>query len=194
MVKSKIINSFFTNDLIKLTEKYTNLDPDTIIKIENLFLNLSNQDLKVDLYSDFNRVMEIVKHFGESINEPIISIYMYINKNNKAIDINKAEEIYEIVNTKGFYNNDDFIIYSKLENIQEYVKDNIYDILSNSYEMDRIFDKDTIIDYLIDGKDLNDIGKELIENESEYTDILDINPELIYSNNNITYYYATLNI
>ena len=45
--------------------------------------------------------------------------------------------------------------------------------------MDRTFDKDTIIDYLIDGKSIDDIGMELLENESEYADILDISPELI---------------
>lgn len=192
---SKIINKFFTNELSKVTEKYNNLDADKIRKIEELMNNVSDIELKEQLYSDFNKVMELVKQLGDDFEESVLNIYVFLNKNDEYIDIEKAKEIYEEVNYKGYYTDDDIIIYSRLEDIREYVKDNIHDILCNSYEIDRIFDKDTIIDYLIDGKSIDDIGRELLDNESEYAEILDITPELICTDkNNDKYYYAKLAI
>lgn len=192
---SQIINKFFTNELSKITEKYNKLDSDKINKIEVLMNKISDEDFKQELYSDFDEVIKLVNELDEDLEEAVLNIYVFMNKNDEYIDIEKAKKIYEEVNYNGYYTDEDIIIYSRLEDIREYVKDNIHDILSNSYEVDRIFDKDTIIDYLIDGKSIEDIGRELLENESEYEEILDITPELICTDkNNDKYYYAKLAI
>ena len=192
---SKIINKFFTNELIKITEKYNKLDSDKISKIEVLMNKISDEDFKQELYSNFDEVIKLVHELDEDLEDAVLNIYVFMNKNDEYIDIEKAKKIYEEVNYNGYYTDEYIIIYSRLEDIREYVKDNIHDILSNSYEVDRIFDKDTIIDYLIDGKSIDDIGRELLDNESEYAEILDITPELICSDkNNDKYYYAKLAI
>lgn len=192
---SQIINKFFTNELSKITEKYNKLDSDKINKIEVLMNKISDEYFKQELYSDFDEVIKLVNKIDEDLEETVLNIYVFMNKNDEYIDIEKAKKIYEEVNYNGYYTDEDIIIYSRLEDIREYVKDNIHDILSNSYEVDRIFDKDTIIDYLIDGKSIDDIGRELLDNESEYADILDISPELICTDkNNDKYYYAKLAI
>lgn len=192
---SQIINKFFTNELSKITEKYSKLDSDKINKIEELMNKISDEYFKQELYSDFDEVIKLVNKIDEDLEEAVLNIYVFMNKNDEYIDIEKAKKIYEEVNYNGYYTDEDIIIYSRLEDIREYVKDNIHDILSNSYEVDRIFDKDTIIDYLIDGKSIDDISRELLDNESEYADILDISPELICTDkNNDKYYYAKLAI
>ena len=192
---SQIINKFFTNELSKITEKYNKLDSDKINKIEALMNKISDEDFKQELYSDFDEVIKLVNELDEDLEEAVLNIYVFMNKNDEYIDIEKAKKIYEEVNYNDYYTDGDIIIYSRLEDIREYVKDNIHDILSNSYEVDRIFDKDTIIDYLIDGKSIDDIGRDLLENESEYAEILDITPELICTDkNNDKYYYAKLAI
>ncbi|CAI3543068.1 MAG: hypothetical protein ACLUC0_06170 [Clostridium neonatale] len=192
---SQIINKFFTNELSKITEKYNKLDSDKINKIEVLMNKISDEDFKQELYSDFDEVIKLVNELDEDLEEAVLNIYVFMNKNDEYIDIEKAKKIYEEVNYNDYYTDGDIIIYSRLEDIREYVKDNIHDILSNSYEVDRIFDKDTIIDYLIDGKSIDDIGRDLLENESEYAEILDITPELICTDkNNDKYYYAKLAI
>lgn len=192
---SQIINKFFTNELSKITEKYSKLDSDKINKIEELMNKISDEYFKQELYSDFDEVIKLVNKIDEDLKETVLNIYVFMNKNDEYIDIEKAKKIYEEVNYNGYYTDRDIIIYSRLEDIREYVKENIHDILSNSYEVDRIFDKDTIIDYLIDGKSIDDIGRELLDNESEYANILDISPELICTDkNNDKYYYAKLSI
>ena len=192
---SQIINKFFTNELSKITEKYSKLDSDKINKIEELMNKISDEYFKQELYSDFDEVIKLVNKIDEDLEEAVLNIYVFMNKNDEYIDIEKAKKIYEEVNYNDYYTDGDIIIYSRLEDIREYVKDNIHDILSNSYEVDRIFDKDTIIDYLIDGKSIDDIGRDLLENESEYAEILDITPELICTDkNNDKYYYAKLAI
>ncbi|MDU4480353.1 hypothetical protein, partial [Clostridium sp.] len=160
---SKIINKFFTNELIKITEKYNKLDSDKISKIEVLMNKISDEDFKQELYSNFDEVIKLVHELDEDLEDAVLNIYVFMNKNDEYIDIEKAKKIYEEVNYNGYYTDEYIIIYSRLEDIREYVKDNIHDILSNSYEVDRIFDKDTIIDYLIDGKSIDDIGRELLD-------------------------------
>ena len=156
---------------------------------------ISDEDFKQELYSNFDEVIKLVHELDEDLEDAVLNIYVFMNKNDEYIDIEKAKKIYEEVNYNGYYTDEYIIIYSRLEDIREYVKDNIHDILSNSYEVDRIFDKDTIIDYLIDGKSIDDIGRELLDNESEYADILDISPELICTDkNNDKYYYSKLAI
>lgn len=192
---SQIINKFFTNELSKITEKYNKLDSDKINKIEVLMNKISDEDFKQELYSDFDEVIKLVNELDEDLEEAVLNIYVFMNKNDEYIDIEKAKKIYEEVNYNDYYTDGDIIIYSRLEDIREYVKDNIHDILTNSYEVNRIFDKDTIIDYLIDGKSIDDIGRDLLENESEYAEILDIKPEIICTDkNNDKYYYAKLAI
>ena len=156
---SQIINKFFTNELSKITEKYSKLDSDKINKIEELMNKISDEDFKQELYSNFDEVIKLVHELDEDLEDAVLNIYVFMNKNDEYIDIEKAKKIYEEVNYNGYYTDEDIIIYSRLEDIREYVKDNIHDILSNSYEVDRIFDKDTIIDYLIDGKSIDDMRK-----------------------------------
>ena len=192
---SEIINKFFTNELSKITEKYNKLDCDKVSKIENLMSKISDEELKQELYFDLDKALKLVNELGEDFEEEVLNIYVFMNENDEFIDAKKATEIYEEVNYNGYYTDQDIIIYSRLEDIEQYVKENIHDIMSNSYEVDRIFDKDTLIDYLIDGKSIEDIEKDLIENDGEYADILDISPELICTDkNNNNYFYAKLNI
>lgn len=195
MKNSKIINKFFTNELSSITEKYNKLDDKTIQKIEEVMNKIYDEDFKQKLYSDFDEVMRMINEMEDDFEEAILNIYVFINRKNEFINVSKAREIYEQVNCNGYYTDGDIIIYSRLQDIEEYVKENIHDIMSNSYEVDRLFDKETLIDYLIDGKGVEDIEKDMVENYDEYTSILDITPEIIYSdeNNNI-YYYAQLEI
>ena len=195
MKNSKIINKFFTNELSSITEKYNKLDDKTIQKIEEVMNKIYDEDFKQKLYSDFDEVMRMINEMEDDFEETILNIYVFINRKNEFINVSKAREIYEQVNYNGYYSDGDIIIYSRLQDLEEYVKENIHDIMSNSYEVDRLFDKETLIDYLIDGKGVEDIEKDMIENYDEYTSILDITPEVIYSddNNNI-YYYAELEI
>ena len=196
MIKnSEIINKFFTNELSGIAEKYNKLDDKTIQKIEKFMNKIYDDDFKQKLYSDFDEVMRMTNEIEDDLEEVILNIYVFINRKNEFISISKARKIYEQVNYSGYYSDGDIIVYSRLQDIEGYIKENIHDIMSNFYEVDRLFDKDTLIDYLIDGKSIEDIEKDMIENYDEYTSILDITPEVICSDEkNNVYYYAQLQI
>lgn len=196
MIKnSEIINKFFTNELSGIAEKYNKLDDKTIQRIEKFMNKIYDDDFKQKLYSDFDEVMKMTNEIEDDLEEAILNIYVFINRKNEFIDISKARKIYEQVNYSGYYSDGDIIVYSRLQDIEEYIKENIHDIMSNSYEVNRLFDKDTLIDYLIDGKSIEDIEKDMIENYDEYTSILDITPEVICSDEkNNVYYYAQFQI
>lgn len=85
-------------------------------------------------------------------------------------------------------------MYSKLKDLREYVSDEIDEILGSSYHIDRLFDKDTIIDYFLEGTSIEEIAREMIDNYDEYEEVLDIEPEIMFeSKYGQTYYYAYVN-
>ena len=85
-------------------------------------------------------------------------------------------------------------MYSKLKDLREYVSDEIDEILSSSYQIDRLFDKETIIDYFLEGTSIEEIAREMIDNYDEYEEVLDIEPEVMFqSKHGQVYYYAYIN-
>ncbi len=57
-----------------------------------------------------------------------------------------------------------------------------------------MFDKDTIIDYFLEGTSIGEIAREMVNNCDEYEDILNIEPEIMFeAENGQEYYYAYIN-
>ena len=48
------------------------------------------------------------------------------------------------------------------------MSDEIDGILSSPYEIDRLFDKDTIIDYFLEGVTIEAVAREIVNNYDEY--------------------------
>lgn len=66
--------------------------------------------------------------------------------------------------------------------------------MSCSYEVDRLFDKDTIIDYFVEGTSLEEVAKEMLDNYNEYKEVLNIYPEVMFeAESGQEYYYAYIN-
>lgn len=172
--KSKILNVFFMKDLTKLIEKYNNMDKDIVEKLEALVAKVDDNEIKETLMNDLDVTLVLVDELGEEVDDDVIKLYFFIKNHIKEINIIEAKAIYEEIAFRGYSKLDDIIMYSKLKDLREYVSDEIDEILGSSYHIDRLFDKDTIIDYFLEGTSIEEIAREMIDNYDEYEEVLDI--------------------
>ncbi|MDB2107884.1 hypothetical protein [Clostridium paraputrificum] len=192
--KSNILNVFFMKDLTKLIEKYNNIDKDIVQKLEDLVAKVDDNEIKETLMNDLDATLVLVDELGEEVEDDVIKLYFFIKNHIKEINIIEAKTIYEEITFRGYSKLDDIIMYSKLKDLREYVSDEIDEILSSSYQLDRLFDKDTIIDYFLEGTSIEEIAREMIDNYDEYEEVLDIESEIMFeSKYGQTYYYAYVN-
>lgn len=192
--KSKILNEFFMKDLTKLIEKYNKMDESVVEKLEALVAKVDDNEIKETLMKDLDTTLALVDELGEEVDEDVVQLYFFIRNNIKEINIIEAKAIYEEIAFRGYSTIDDIIMYSKLKDLREYVSDEIDEILSSSYQLDRLFDKDTIIDYFLEGTSIEEIAREMIDNYDEYEEVLDIESEIMFeSKYGQTYYYAYVN-
>ena len=192
--KSNILNVFFMKDLTKLIEKYNNIDKDIVQKLEDLVAKVDDNEIKETLMNDLDTTLVLVDELGEEVEDDVIKLYFFIKNHIKEINIIEAKTIYEEITFRGYSKLDDIIMYSKLKDLREYVSDEIDEILGSSYHIDRLFDKDTIIDYFLEGTSIEEIAREMIDNYDEYEEVLDIEPEIMFeSKYGQTYYYAYVN-
>ena len=189
--KSKILNTFFMKDLTKLIEKYNNMDEDIVEKLEALVAKVDDNEIKETLMNNLDVTLALVDELGEEVDDDVIKLYFFIKNNIKEINIIEAKAIYEEIVFRGYSKLDDIIMYSKLKDLREYVSDEIDEILGSSYHIDRLFDKDTIIDYFLEGTSIEEIAREMIDNYDEYEEVLDIESEIMFeSKYGESYYYA----
>lgn len=192
--ESKILNVFFMKDLTKLIEKYNNMDKDIVEKLEALVAKVDDNEIKETLMNDLDVTLVLVDELGEEVDDDVIKLYFFIKNHIKEINIIEAKAIYEEIAFRGYSKLDDIIMYSKLKDLREYVSDEIDEILGSSYHIDRLFDKDTIIDYFLEGTSIEEIAREMIDNYDEYEEVLDIESEIMFeSKYGQTYYYAYVN-
>ena len=192
--KSKILNVFFMKDLTKLIEKYNNMDKDIVEKLETLVAKVDDNDIKETLMNDLDVTLVLVDELGEEVDDDVIKLYFFIKNHIKEINIIEAKAIYEEIALRGYSKFNDSIMYSKLKDLREYVSDEIDEILGLSYQIDRLFDNDTIIDYFLEGTSIEEIAREMIDNYDEYEEVLDIEPEIMFeSKYGQIYYYVYVN-
>lgn len=161
-------------DLTKLIEKYNNMDKDIVEKLEDLVAKVDDNEIKETLMNDLDATLVLVDELGEEVEDDVIKLYFFINNHIKEINIIEAKAIYEEIAFRGYSKLDDIIMYSKLKDLREYVSDEIDEILGSSYHIDRLFDKDTIIDYFLEGTSIEEITREMVDNYDEYEEVLDI--------------------
>lgn len=192
--ESKILSKFFMKDLTKLIEKYNNINKETIEKLELLVERVDNKEIKSILMSNLDITINLIDELGDEIDSNVIQLYFFIKNNIKEINIIEVKSIYEEIEYRGYSKFDDIIMYSKLQDLREYVSEEIDGILSSPYEIDRLFDKDTIIDYFLEGVTIEEVAREIVNNYDEYEEVLGIETEVMFtSEDGHEYYYAHIN-
>ena len=191
--KSEVINKLFFKELQDLIHKYNNMETRTIQIIESIYLDMKDSNLKEYLLSDKNKLEEVIQYYNTNeidINE--ITFFAWCNWHIEEMSIRACEAYYMDLWENGYTEVDEYLIYSNSKDLKDYTRDKLDDMLDSNYEIDRLFDKEQIIDFWLEGISKDELIDEMINN-TEIEDILDIDSDYCFTfNDDKEYVYASI--
>lgn len=180
--KSEIINKLFFRELQHLMNKYNSMNEDTITAIESVIDGVVDQDLQQYLIDTPYKLNEIVDKMNKDdrVETDAISFFTWYNQAITDIGIedaiNKLEELQEYKYLKI----DEYLIHGDDKDMMQYAKEELDDMLDMEYHVDRLLDKDIIIDMWINGTTKEEIIEEIVDN-SEVEEILELNSQYAFT-------------
>ena len=191
--KSEVINKLFFKELQELIHKFNNMDTRTIQIIESIYLDMKDSNLKEYLLSEKDKLEEVVQYYNSNeidINE--ITFFAWCNWHIEEMSIRACDSYYMDLWENGYTEIDEYLIYSNSRDLKDYIRDKLDDMLESSYDIDRLFDKDQIIDFWLEGTSKNELIDEMIYS-TEIEDILHINPDYCFTfSDDKEYVYANI--
>lgn len=139
------IKKCFLKELEHLVSKYTpfsNYTDETVkaaISILEKVGDTSIDDLGVDYLLE---VLEMLKQY----NQEMVEYYIWHNKNlTKNISLEEAKEQIEEINSNGFIMLEEYVVYINEDN-KQMKRELAEKMLTDTYQIDRLFDKEELID------------------------------------------------
>ncbi|WP_288480993.1 hypothetical protein [uncultured Clostridium sp.] len=193
--KSEIINKLFFNELKILIDKYNNMDSKLIKIIETIFERIGNEDLLDYILKNNNKLLEIISvyKFEHGIDIDKIRLFIWVNMSIGDIAIEDTNEYYHKLMNNNYVEINEYIIYRNQESLREYARSELATMLDSEYHIDRLFDKEMIIDMWINDTSKEELIEEIVQN-NDIEEILELQSEYAFTlNNNTDYIYSEIN-
>lgn len=187
---SEILNKLFFTELQMLIEKYNKIDEDTKKNIENIVDNLKDEELQVYLMSNPNKLLEILQQTDE-VDEDVVTFFVWYNLEIKPISIHKAKECVEELKSKKYIEIEEYLIYQDERYLKEYAIELLEDRLDQEYYVDKLFEKETIIEMWINRTTKDEMIDEIVDSVN-LEETLELYPQEAFSIGGIQYKYAEL--
>lgn len=180
--KSEIINKLFLDELKELVNKYNNIDDETITVIERINNEIEDKYIKQYILKESNKIDEIVTEYKNTNNLDIdkIIFFAWYNLNIEEISIKNISNYYNELISQKYTDNDNYLIYKNKNDLREYARDELDYMLDMEIHIDRLFDKDLIIDFWINNTTKEELLEEIMLND-DVEDILDLSPEYAFT-------------
>lgn len=121
-----------------------------------------------------------------------MELFLWLNKNVNEIKLEDVITYYEELKEAGYVRIKDILIYKEGVSLKQFTEDSLDEILDNENQVDKLFDKDDIIEMWIEGTTKEEVKRDLISTEN-YILLLAINPKIVYKSvNGDTIMYAEL--
>lgn len=192
-IKNDILNRLFLKEFQALVRKYNEMDNSTQETIESIINNIDDEELSEYLLNNPSKLDEVVSVIKDkSIDMNTIKFFIWYNCEIKDMSIENAISKYEILDTNGYMEIEEYLIYRDDRVLNEYAKEALVNMLDDEIIVDRLFDKDMIIDFWINKIDKYEVIDEIIQN-NDIEEVLDINPEYAFKvSNEIEYKYSII--
>ena len=178
--KSEIINKLFFDELKELVDKYNNIDDETITVIERIDNEIEDKYIKEYILKDSNKLDEIIAEYKNNLDIDKIIFFAWYNLNIEEISIDKISNYYNELISQKYTENDNYLIYKSKDDLKEYTRNELDYMLSTDFHIDRLFDKDTIIDFWLNNTTKEELIKEMMLDD-DVEDILDLSPEYAFT-------------
>lgn len=187
---SDILNKLFFRELQMLIEKYNKIDENDRERIESIITNLKDEDLQSYLMRNINKLLDILTCTDE-INEDVITFFVWYNFKVNEITVGIARECIEELKENKYLEIGEYIIYQDERFLKEYARELLEDRLDQSYYVDKIFEKETIVDMWIDGITKEQMIEEIVDS-NDLEEVLELYPQYAFSINGVDYKYSQI--
>ena len=187
---SDILNKLFFRELQMLIEKYNKIDENDRERIESIITNLKDEDLQSYLMRNIDKLLDILICTDE-INEDVITFFVWYNFKVNEITVGIARECIEELKENKYLEIGEYIIYQDERFLKEYARELLEDRLDQSYYVDKIFEKETIVDMWIDGITKEQMIEEIVDS-NDLEEVLELYPQYAFSINGVDYKYSQI--
>ena len=187
--KCEIINKLFFNELRELIDKYNNIDKETIIVIERIDNEIEDKYIKEYILKESHKLNEIVIEYKNTNNLDIdkIIFYAWYSINIEEISLKNISNYYNELISQKYTENDNYLIYTNQNDLREYARNELDYMLDMEYHLDRLLDKEMIIDIWLNNTTKEELLEEIMLND-DVEDILDLSPDYAFTLTNGTKY------
>ena len=187
---SDILNKLFFRELQMLIEKYNKIDENDRERIESIITNLKDEDLQSYLMRNIDKLLDVLICTDE-INEDVITFFVWYNFKVNEITVGIARECIEELKENKYLEIGEYIIYQDERFLKEYARELLEDRLDQSYYVDKIFEKETIVDMWIDGITKEQMIEEIVDS-NDLEEVLELYPQYAFSINGVDYKYSQI--
>ena len=187
---NETLNKIFQKELFKLINKFNTMSDENKELLETLYNKLGDNEW----FDDLEEALSIAKEIKAlDITKDELKLYLYINRGlNYNITMNEARMYYEELKEYDYILiKDEYLIYRKNGNLDEFVKDKLSEMLEDEEQVDRLLSKEDLIEYFINESSKREIISELASN-LDIEEIFDICEETTLELDGIRYSGVTI--
>lgn len=171
-----------------MIEKYNKIDENDKERIESIITNLKDEELQSYLMRNIDKLLDILKCTDE-INEDVVTFFVWYNFQITEITIGVARECIKELNENKYLEIDEYLIYKDERYLKEYARDVLEDRLDQEYYVDKIFDKEKIVEMWIEGITKVEMIQEIVDNDN-LEEVLELYPQYAFTIDGINYKYS----
>lgn len=187
---SDILNKLFFRELKELIEKYNKIDEDTKEKIEMIVTNLKEEEFQSYIMRNLDKLLDILKCTDET-DEDVVTFFVWYNLKIDEITIGIARECIKELKENKYLEIGQHLIYQKEIHIKEYAMELLEDRLDQEYYVDKLFEKETIIEMWIEGISKEQMIQEILDNDN-LEEVLELCPQYAFTISGIDYQYSQI--
>ena len=187
---SDILNKLFFKELQMLIEKYNKIDEKDKERIESIINNLRDEELQSYLMRNIDKLLDILNCTDE-IDEDIVTFFVWYNSEISEISISVARECVKELKENNYLEIGEYLIYIDERYLKEYVRELLEDRLDQEYYVDKLFEKETIIEMWINNTTKQEMIDEIVDNDN-LESILELYPQDAFDIDGISYKYSQI--
>lgn len=195
---SDIIQRFCMKEINKVLSKYSRVNSDEAEIVEALIKEIHCEDLKGELFEDFEGTLKIAKELEDvrqTDKQSIISMFLGIRENTTLkLLMNDVIEYYDELKDNDYILLDGgHLIYKRYANLKDLARDILDNMLDDEWHIDRLFDKDSLVSMWLERISKQEAIKELIDGV-DIEELLELDIVTIYEDEYKEYVYAQVEI
>ena len=185
---SDILNKLFFRELQMLIEKYNKIDENDRERIESIITNLKDEELQSYIMRNIDKLLDILKCTDE-IDEDIVRFFVWYNFQITEITVGVARECVKELKENKYLEIGEHLIYQDEKHLKGYAKELLEDRLDQEYYVDKLFDKENIIEMWIEGITKGQMIQEIVDNDN-LEEVLELYPQYAFTIDGISYKYS----